>query len=200
MAAFAAANDLLAEPAVAAAAAMIAEAAAAASDMPSAAKVPASASSQPGRRWARRRLHHFLRRRFLLERDRRARAKLVDTLARVVRNLAEHPGEPKYASLRMANKTLKARVYDRPGGLDFLRAVGFRARGKTSDPGGRTLVYVGGGDGDAGAAGADAGAALQLLPVREALAWLDEQQLAVARAMVGGGGGGGGGGSADPYS
>ena len=43
---------------------------------------PATTTSSPGRRWARRRLHHFLRRRFLLERDRRARAQLVDTLAR----------------------------------------------------------------------------------------------------------------------
>merc|ERR1711969_276199 len=121
---------------------------------------------------------HFLRRRFLLA-DLKARATLISTLARIVRNLVEHPGERKYTTLKCANKALKSRVFDRPGGLEFLQALGFRARGKTSDVGGRSLVYL-----PAGAV-----AAKTVGPARPAGGWGWGADRGGGRDFAGGGGG-----------
>lgn len=48
------------------------------------------------------------------------------TLLKLLKNIVEHPAEAKFRHLKMQNAALKAKVFDLPGALDFLRSVGFQ--------------------------------------------------------------------------
>ena len=49
---------------------------------------------------------------------------LGDILVEVCANLCNEPANTKYHKIRMGNKTMQARIFSRPGGLEFLGAIG----------------------------------------------------------------------------
>ena len=48
------------------------------------------------------------------------------TLLKLLKNIVDHPTEAKFRHLNTQNAALKAKVFDIPGALDFLKAVGFQ--------------------------------------------------------------------------
>ena len=50
----------------------------------------------------------------------------LKTLTKVCSNIKDHPMEDKYRRLKIANQAFQTRVTKVPGGLDILRALGFR--------------------------------------------------------------------------
>lgn len=49
------------------------------------------------------------------------------TLLAYVRNVVEHPGDPKYRKVRTANNTFQTRIGNRVGGMECMRAFGFES-------------------------------------------------------------------------
>lgn len=51
---------------------------------------------------------------------------LIKTLLKVLGNIVEQPEEQKFRKLKLANKTIRAKIVDLQGGVEFLRSMGFR--------------------------------------------------------------------------
>jgi len=49
----------------------------------------------------------------------------VDTIKKIIQNIATHPGEEKYLKIRSSNKALRERVFDLKGAREFLVGAGF---------------------------------------------------------------------------
>jgi len=49
----------------------------------------------------------------------------VDTIKKIIQNIASHPGEEKYLKIRSNNKALRERVFDLKGAREFLIGAGF---------------------------------------------------------------------------
>jgi len=49
----------------------------------------------------------------------------VDTIKKIIQNIASHPGEEKYLKIRSNNKALRDRVFDLKGAREFLVGAGF---------------------------------------------------------------------------
>ena len=47
-------------------------------------------------------------------------------LTKIVENVLAHPEEPKYRSLRLSNKALRSKIFDRSGGAEVMRVLNFR--------------------------------------------------------------------------
>ena len=52
-------------------------------------------------------------------------SEVIANLAKVVRNIAQHPADMRYRRLRKANAAVRRRLLDHPAAVQFLRDVGF---------------------------------------------------------------------------
>jgi PUB domain len=55
-------------------------------------------------------------------------ADLQELLGTVCRNVVENPEELKYRTIRLGNKVIESGLVSRKGGMEFLRAAGFKTR------------------------------------------------------------------------
>lgn len=53
----------------------------------------------------------------------------LQTLRKLLSNVAKEPGESKFRKVRRENKAIKEKILDVPGGEDFMKALGFQENG-----------------------------------------------------------------------
>ena len=68
----------------------------------------------------------------LLKNEHAAFTLATETLFEVVKNLAAHPDEPKYRTLKRSSNAFSAKLAPAKGAVRFLRAIGFVEQGSSS--------------------------------------------------------------------
>jgi hypothetical protein len=51
---------------------------------------------------------------------------LVSVVLKVIDNITAHPEDPKYRKMKLSNATIKRKIVDVNGGLELMRALGFK--------------------------------------------------------------------------
>jgi hypothetical protein len=70
----------------------------------------------------------------------------LSTVSTILRNLAEHPGEPRYSQLRTGNAAFQRRVGGVPAALQLLAVAGFTAAPAGGGGGGEGVLTYRRGD------------------------------------------------------
>jgi len=66
----------------------------------------------------------------------------VDTIKKIIQNIASHPGEEKYLKIRLNNKALRERVFDQRGAREFLIGAGFEPASLPVEDGGSVEEFL----------------------------------------------------------